>query len=424
MEIYRRGKKGIFWLIRRVPKKYQEIEPKSRLQISLHSEERAIAEMKAKAIWQIQVDRWELLLAGGNPDAVEFHEKLMRLAHDSGFEYQPARDLAKSASIDEIVRRINVIETTDGVTADAVLGVAETPKIPISKLYEEYEALARVDNLDKSSDQLRRWRHSHIRYANNFISAVGDISLADIQRSDLLAFRRWQSSRIESGSIKPYTANRDMYSFAVMCKDVLNYKLGIERDIFSNLMFKQPQQKRRNRQVSFDIEWIETRFISDGCLEGLNADARDCFLVMINTGARPSEICNLNVSTINLDAAIPYISIEADGRVLKTVNSERRIPLIGESKAAMARHPNGFERYQNADAWSATINKYLKTNDLLPTVEHKAYSLRHSFSDRLKNVGCPDSIRNQLMGHAPDGTSYGEGASLEVTAAWIRKISL
>lgn len=57
--------------------------------------------------------------------------------------------------------------------------------------------------------------------------------------------------------------------------------------------------------------------------------------------------------------------------------------------------------------------KHLRKEKLLPTVDHKIYSLRHSFQDRLTEIGVPDRIQVQLMGHRFKRTQYGQGASLE-----------
>ena len=59
---------------------------------------------------------------------------------------------------------------------------------------------------------------------------------------------------------------------------------------------------------------------------------------MLETGARPSEIINLSKVRIVLDAEIPYIRIQAEGRLLKTDHSERDIPLVGLALEAIKRH--------------------------------------------------------------------------------------
>ncbi|WP_426527883.1 hypothetical protein [Bradyrhizobium sp. McL0615] len=74
----------------------------------------------------------------------------------------------------------------------------------------------------------------------------------------------------------------------------------------------------------------------------MNAEERAAFLVMINTGARPSEIINLRREHIILDFSIPHIRVLPDDRVLKTKFSWRDIPLVGVSLEAIRQFPDGF----------------------------------------------------------------------------------
>jgi integrase len=69
--------------------------------------------------------------------------------------------------------------------------------------------------------------------------------------------------------------------------------------------------------------------------------------VLIETGLRPSEVVNLQPNAIFLDAPIPYVRIQPDGRRLKTEDSLREIPLVGVAFAAMKLRSNGFPRYQD-----------------------------------------------------------------------------
>lgn len=48
-----------------------------------------------------------------------------------------------------------------------------------------------------------------------------------------------------------------------------------------------------------------------------------------------------------------------------------------------------------------------------PTSDHTLYSLSHTFKDRLRDVGAPEEVVNELMGHASDTPRYGRGHLLE-----------
>jgi integrase len=91
----------------------------------------------------------------------------------------------------------------------------------------------------------------------------------------------------------------------------------------------------------------------------------------------------------------------------------------------MRAHPDGFARYRGSSAsLSATINKYLRANDLLETPEHSLYGLRHSFEDRMLAAGIDERIRRDLMGHSLQRERYGDGGSLEMLSALLVPVSL
>lgn len=76
--------------------------------------------------------------------------------------------------------------------------------------------------------------------------------------------------------------------------------------------------------------------------------------------------------------------------------------------------PAGFPRYSDSSAsLSATVNKFLRANDLMETPKHTLYGLRHSFEDRMLAANVDERIRRDLMGHALERERYGKGASLE-----------
>jgi integrase len=109
---------------------------------------------------------------------------------------------------------------------------------------------------------------------------------------------------------------------------------------------------------------------------------------------------------------------------LKTDDSEREIPLAGVALKALALRPQGFPKYRDkATTLSATVNKFLSENGLRPTRDHSAYSLRHSFKDRLVAAEAPDSLIDSLMGHKTYKPKYGKGPSLELKLKFLEMIA-
>ncbi len=129
------------------------------------------------------------------------------------------------------------------------------------------------------------------------------------------------------------------------------------------------------------------------------------------------------MDTIRLDGEVPHISIEPEGRQLKSHDARCVIPLTGVSLEAPKQYPEGFPRYRNRATLSAVVNKFLRAKFLLETPRHSFYSLRHSFEDRMLAAGIDDRIRRDLFGHRLDRERYGKGASLEHVAKLVTRIA-
>ena len=250
---------------------------------------------------------------------------------------------------------------------------------------------------------------------------VGDKPVTELTDSDALDYMEWWQNRILAEDIAAKTANRDMGQVSGMLKAMsIRRRLSLP-DIFKGLRLKGETERSR---APFEVAFIQGRLLGGG-LAALNEDARLVLYVMMETGMRPSEIVNLTERTILLDAPIPHIRVEADGRRLKTEDSAREIPLVGVALAALRLRPKGFPKYRdNAVTLSATVNKFLQENGLRPTKAHTVYSLRHSFKDRLVAAEAPDSLIDALMGHKTYKPKYGRGPSLELKLKFLEQIAL
>jgi integrase len=156
----------------------------------------------------------------------------------------------------------------------------------------------------------------------------------------------------------------------------------------------------------------------------LNNEARRAIFLIADTGLRISEAVNLNETTIHLDCDIPHVRVLPDGRRVKTADSIREIPLVGTALAAMKLHPNGFPRYVDKGAsFSGYVNGFLLEKGLRPTRKHTAYSLRHTFKDRLIAARAQDSMIEALMGHSDDHPKYGSGPALDLKFEVLHRIA-
>ena len=424
MAIKARGKKGGLSLYKRVPKRYEPVEPRKFVWVSLHTDSRSVAEQKSATAWAQMIEGWEAKLAGDTQDAEQRFKAASDLAAVRGFRYL-AIDKVAGLPVEELLQRIEAIREDrtgdpDMREAESLMGTVMQPQITVSKALESYWDLAREKTLGKSPDQLRRWRNPLKKAVTNFIDVIGDKAISDITPDDLLDFRNWWMDRIETGAVGANSANKDLIHLGDVLKTVNRMKrLGLALS-FDGLSFKEGEARQR---PPFSNDWIKEKLLAERALDGLNAEAKGILLAMVNTGARPSEIANLATEQIRLDNNVPHIAIEPEGRQLKSRYARRRIPLCGVSLEAMRAHPQGFPRYRDKPGLSATVNKFLRENGLLETPEHSLYGLRHSFEDRMLAAGVDDRIRRDLFGHHLDRERYGNGASLEHAQSIIQAIS-
>lgn len=152
-----------------------------------------------------------------------------------------------------------------------------------------------------------------------------------------------------------------------------------------------------------------------------------------DTGLRLSEAIGLSKEDVCLSSDIPHINVvPRPWRRLKTLTSERKIPLIGVSLWAAERAYNeasdGLLFPRNctvsrafSNSASASLNKWIKRKINRDLVVH---SLRHAFRDRLRAVECPSDMIDVLGGWARKGIgeNYGNGYDLRSCAAWLTKL--
>jgi integrase len=308
------------------------------------------------------------------------------------------------------------------VARAALLGTEKRPVFRLSKLFEEYESLTKDEVKDFSPNQLRVWRNSRMRAVENFVSVASDKPVNELTEDDAIDYTEWWRDRVLKDDVAVKTANKDIGQLSRMLKDVsIRRRLKIP-DIFKGLRLRGEAERSR---VPFEPDFIQDKLLTTGALDGLNEEARHVLYVVAETGMRLSEVVNLQEDAIRLDAKIPYVKIQPDGRRLKTEDSEREIPLVGVALAAMKLRPKGFPRYRDKSATlSATVNKFLGLNGLRPTKDHSVYSLRHSFKDRLVAAEAPDSLIDSLMGHKTYKPKYGKGPSLELKLKFLEAIAL
>jgi integrase len=292
----------------------------------------------------------------------------------------------------------------------------------VGSMAEEFEKIGLAALASKSERQRKKWRIGREAALQTFVEVLGgDRPINALTRSDALALRAHWQQRILNGEVQIHTANKSIGRVASMFKAIdENKQLALVR-IFDHLRIKGGVE---NQRVAFAPEFVQGRMLVDGLFADLNPEARRVIYLVIETGLRLSEACNLSHTTIRLDAPVPHIQVRPQGRETKTHHSQRDIPLVGVALMAMREQPNGFPRYRDkADSLSALINQALEVRQLRPEPGQTLYSLRHTFEDRLTAVEAPEKVVAALMGHRWHRPRYGLGPSLQQKREWLTRIA-
>jgi len=418
---------------RRVPTSVANLDSRAPvIRIALKTDDLVLARRKRDMLEAADDALWASYIEedGATDPARRRYEAAVKRVEAFGFHFHSSQELRR-ASFDELQRRFREIDdsSTRDVDVPALLGAIDVPATTISQAFQMYcdEIVAPV-LIAKSVPQRRQWRKVKQRAINKFVELNGDLAMVDITADHARrVYGYWLKRIAPQAKDGPATAsassgNRDIGNLRVLYEAYFRHMGEMDRqNPFAGFSFA---IKIRRTRPTIPAEWIRDRVLAPGALAGMNDEARGILLIMIESGARPSEIANLDPVQFRLSHKVPHIAIEPrldpeNPREIKTESSKRLVPLVGVSLAAAQRHAaQGFPMYRDRETQlSAAINKYLRAHALLPTNAHTLYSFRHAYEDRMKEGDIDEELRRILMGHALDRPRYGIGGGL----AWRRK---
>lgn len=414
-----------FHYMRRVPKRLAEYDSRRHIFAALKTQDEKEA-VRLAAIYDDFIEKyWANLIRSGEKDEGRdryLESKAIAQAH--GFAYKDISEIVHGG-LDEILARVSAAKGGNQTLVRSLLGaVPARSSISLNDCEMEFWKLCGDRLTEKTDHQIRKYKNPRNLALRNFISVVGNLDLEQIERSHILLFREWLLERITGGEIAGNTANKQLGYL----KDIF-YTVGIAQETetdFKQLFADIRLKEEKNSRPPFEASYVQDELVTAQSLEGLNKDALMLCYMMMETGARESELIGLETDDFFLDEEVPHIWIRKNAiSSLKTKNSERKIPLVGISLwAAKAVYPGGLARYHsNPDSASSAINKYLSENSLRPTPKHSLYSLRHTLKDRLRDAAAPEEVIDELMGHKKSGPKYGRGHLLETKHEWLTKIA-
>lgn len=430
------SRNGIYYYNRRIPKRYGRLDKRyPRIMISLYTPDLALARIRRDRQEQIDEQFWSELVLGPTDEKWAQLLTAQEQARALGFSHRSLQDLIDRTPTEELLDRIRVVMDVrrekpqkTAAAVDALLGGAgdgSDPGATVKQAFDFYiETISIAKKQRKSRQQYRVWYNTKLRAVATFIEVVGDIPFRAISRSDARTLFTHYQDRIADGEILPSTAGRDFGNMRNLYREYSEYTLSddaLEPPPNPFARFRFDGQSETNSRPPFPIDWVVDRFLQLGALDGLNAQAQTIIWMLIETGARPSEICTLTRSQIRLDAEVPYIMIEpvfdkrrsGSNREIKSRSSLRAVPLVGISFEAAKRFPNGFDRYrENPTNFSNAAMKFLRNNGYFPSPAHSVYSFRHTMEKRMLEGGLDSEFRQLIFGHANRRPKYGDGGEM------------
>ena len=266
---------------------------------------------------------------------------------------------------------------------------------------------------------------SHTRRSIKYLKGcLGCRSLDQYTSADAALLRDWFVVR----GLATASIHRNLGSIkAVINFVILEQGLSCTNPFNGVYLHPDDSSKKRKPIALNNLKAIQTK-----CME-IDDDLRHLVSLISDTGMRLSEATGLMKSDINLDCDYPHLVITPyPHRSLKTLASERIVPLIGQSLWAARRIIEStesvycFPRYTsslrcNANSASAAINKWIK---IVAGPDAVIHGLRHSFRDRLRAVEAPSEVIDQLGGWSLKtvGQGYGDGYKVEILSKWLEKI--
>ncbi|EKO3475632.1 site-specific integrase, partial [Vibrio fluvialis] len=165
--------------------------------------------------------------------------------------------------------------------------------------------------------------------------------------------------------------------------------------------------------------------------------------LLLFTGARVSEICQLCTADIKLIDEIWCIDINDIGqdKRLKSASAKRLVPLHPELinrgflHYAQTRYENKQQKLFNFRAtgvnkdWSARfVNRFGKVLDdlgFMPSQRPTLHSLRHTFIDELQQIGIAENLVADLVGHTKTNLTFDRyGKRINLTSLYSTVKSL
>lgn len=326
---------------------------------------------------------------------------------------------ARAKGIDDDPYMLELVKFTDylnPVECEA-LKILQTGKLQAKRLSDAFKTYQethekKAGDADFMANVKRDW--------DGLIDLVGDIPVEDLQKEH---GRRYITHRLKT--VKTTTVKRNLaHIHAVINAAWAEWDLA-RKNPFDRLKIPSlgADSKKRAIPAKDQVREMFERFRQETRSTSL------LVLLHIGTGARVGELSLLAKSDLDLDFEVPYLHIRPNAwRDVKTASSTRQVPLTAQALRVInialeqsGDNPALFPEYarpKGNTAASAAVNKRLRDWGIT------THSFRHWLKDALREIGCPQDIRDAIQGHASGNVAdlYGFGHSLATKRDWLAKV--
>ena len=293
---------------------------------------------------------------------------------------------------------------------------------------------------------------SHKRRIQKFVDLHGNLPLASVTKRHVIEFVDHVQTMTHNG--KPLAATSVSYYLASLAA-LLAFAASSDLIPFNPALGVKPPKDQRPKIAksweSFEKNevkalvltaadlWTKRRVYTAKTklhLATRTSDLITALHMLVWTGARPEEICQLRLLDIDLDKqTINITNDDSDdekgqrSRFIKNENSVRVVPVHSRLAGFVQEHIEVLSDEYSGSLLFPSFAPQLETGRYARTISHEwssklrakvtqnprkvLYSLRHSWKAESLAVGMPEHVRLALMGHGgenPAAARYGQGA--------------
>lgn len=449
----------------RVPARYLAVEARREVNKSLKTHDRRQARIKLEQMRTQLELQWETLLAEKEGrSTVDSFIQMTNFLETLSLPFRPLQNIV-TGPLQDMLARIEKIDDF-GKTSEAVpavLGAKQLPDVMVSEMADLMKRHHATKISRKSAYQTRAWVSKYQRAAASFVEVVEDKPMHQISEANAMAFKKHWLERLKTGQLTSNYVNKQIRHFRQMIDtyyEMFTVPMSERNNPFAGMSLKNAGSFANDEGTKLPLpsSWVQ-RVVSGYVFAGLDKDpqAQDIAIVVAQTGARQSEICDLPPHNIVLNHPIPHVIIGFVNRndfksEIKNKASERVIPLVGPALEAMRRNPKGFPKYRGKGTISNELGRFLRENNLFPAptdaqkaeISRRAEALgrdvndalqrpftfgstRHTFEDRMLALDFTNEERAYMMGHSLTQVRgrpvYGSGPDLALRALYMELVS-